>query len=66
MAKLVGYAMMFANKNAVGDGGFLAKAMCGFCGKKFGSIEEAKECETKHLNDLIRKDLNKEIFKYGN
>ena len=65
MAKLVGYAMMSTNKNAV-DEGFLAKAMCGFCGKKFGSIEEAKECETKHLNDLIRKDLNKEIFKYGN
>ena len=34
MAKLVGYAMMSANKNAI-DEGHLAKAMCEFCGKKF-------------------------------
>ena len=60
MAKLVGYAMMSANKNAIDDG-HLAKAMCEFCGRKFGSIEEAKKCETKHLNDLIRKDLNEEL-----
>ena len=52
MAKLVGYAMMSANKNAIGDGGHLVKAMCGFCGRKFGS---------KHLNDLIRKDLNEQF-----
>lgn len=59
MAKLVGYAMMSAaNKNAIDDGGCLVKAMCGFCGRKFGSIEEARKCETKHLNDLIRKELN--------
>lgn len=56
MAKLVGYAMMSANRNAI-DEGHLAKAMCGFCGRKFSSIEEAKKCETKHLNDLIRKEL---------
>ena len=61
MTKLVGYAMMSANKNAIGDGGHLAKAMCEFCGRKFGSIEEAKNCENKHLNDLIRKDLNEEL-----
>lgn len=60
MAKLIGYAMMSANKNAIDDG-HLAKAMCGFCGRKFGSIEEARECETKHLNDLIRKDLNEKL-----
>lgn len=54
MAKLVGYAMMSANKNAI-DNGLLVKAMCEFCGRKFGSVEEAKKCETKHLNDLIRK-----------
>ena len=61
MAKLVGYAMMSANKNAISDGGHLVKAMCGFCGRKFGSIEEARKCETKHLNDLIRKDLNEQF-----
>lgn len=62
MAKLVGYAMMSANKNAI-DEGHLVKAMCGFCGRKFGSIEEAKKCEAEHLNDLIRKDLNEELRK---
>lgn len=61
MAKLVGYAMMSANKNAIDDCGHLIKAMCGFCGRKFGSIEEAEKCETKHLNDLIRKDLNNKL-----
>lgn len=60
MAKLIGYAMMSANKNAV-DNGHLVKAMCEFCGRKFGSIEEAKKCELKHLNDLIRKDLNEHL-----
>ena len=60
MAKLVGYAMMSANKNAV-DNGCLVKAMCEFCGRKFGNIEEAKKCEIKHFNDLIRKDLNKQL-----
>lgn len=60
MAKLVGYAMMSANRNSINDG-HLVKAMCEFCGRKFGSIEEAKKCETKHLNDAIRKSLNEAI-----
>ena len=60
MAKLVGYAMMFTDKNSINDG-HLVKAMCGFCGRKFGSIEEARKCETKHLNDVIRKDLNEQL-----
>lgn len=54
MAKLVGYALMSANKNTV-DNGRLVKAMCEFCGRKFGSIEEARKCETTHFNDAIRK-----------
>lgn len=60
MAKLVGYAMMSANKNTI-DEGHLIKAVCEFCGRKFGSIEEARKCETKHLQDVIRKDLNEEL-----
>lgn len=60
MAKLVGYAMMSTDKNAINNG-HLVKAMCEFCGRKFGSIEEAKKCETKHLNYLIRKDLNEQL-----
>lgn len=60
MAKLVGYAMLSAEKNSVNEG-HLAKAMCEFCGKKFGSIKEAQKCETGHLNDLIRKELAEQI-----
>lgn len=60
MAKLVGYAMMSTNKNGT-DGGHLVKAMCEFCGRKFGSIKEARKCETKHINDVIRKELNEQI-----
>ena len=36
-------------------------AECEFCGRKFGSIEEARKCETKHINDVIIKDLNKHL-----
>ena len=60
MAKLVGYAMMSANKNDTNNG-HLVKAMCEFCGRKFGNIEEARKCEIKHFNDAIRKDLNEQI-----
>ena len=57
MAKLVGYAMMSANKNGTDDG-HLVKAICEFCGRKFGSIEAARKCEIKHFNNMIKKDLN--------
>ena len=33
---------------------------CEFCGKKFGSIEEARKCESGHIMGLI-----KEEYKYG-
>lgn len=46
--------MISASKNAKGNG-HLVKAMCEFCGKKFGSIEEAKKCETNHFNDGMEK-----------
>ena len=60
MAKLVGYALLSAEKNSVAEG-HLVKAMCEFCRRKFGSIKEAQKCETGHLNDLIRKDLTEQI-----
>lgn len=60
MINLVGYAMMSANKNAIDDG-HLLKARCGFCGKKFGSIEAAERCKNEHLNALIRKELHESI-----
>lgn len=53
MAKLVGYATMTTNKNSI-ENGCLVKAMCEFCGRKFGSIEEARRCEIKHINDIIK------------
>lgn len=56
MAKFIGYAMMSANKNAIDDG-HLVKAICEFCGRKFGSIEEARKCEVEHINESIVKDL---------
>ena len=37
------------------DDGHLVKAQCGLCGEKFGSIEEAKQCERKHMNEILRK-----------
>lgn len=60
MAKLVGYAMLSVDRNSINEG-HLAKAMCEFCGKKFGSIKEAQKCEAEHLNNLIRKDLTEQL-----
>ena len=51
MAKLVTYGMLFTNNNAMA--GNLVKAQCEICGRKFGSIEEAKKCETKHISEVI-------------
>lgn len=62
MPKLVGYALMSTDKNAI-DSGYLVKAMCVFCGKKFGSIEAARKCESEHINNLIRNDLMNAIQK---
>lgn len=55
MPELVTYAVQSTTTNAVT--GNLVKAQCYFCGRKFGSKEEAKECEKKHIQD--------EIFKRG-
>ena len=51
MANLVSYGMMSATSNALA--GNLVKAQCSFCGRKYGSIEEANECESKHINESI-------------
>lgn len=55
MPELVAYAVLSTTTNAVA--GNLVKAQCHFCGRKYGSIDEAKECERKHIQD--------EIFKRG-
>lgn len=59
MAKLLKYSKMPIIKNSVDDG-CLVKATYEFCGKKFGSVEEAKKCESKHINRLIRGEFHKE------
>ena len=61
MAHLVAYAQLSTTTNALA--GNLVKAQCDFCGRKFGSLEEARECETKHLKDAIRKPLQEELKK---
>ena len=61
MAHLIAYAQMSLNKNALV--GNLVKAQCDFCGRKFGSLEEAKQCEAKHLREYIRKPLQDELKK---
>ena len=43
--------------------GNLVKAQCDFCGRKFGSLEEARKCETNHLEDAIRNPLKEELIK---
>ena len=57
MPKLIGYmTMSVAGVNGTNDG-HLVKAVCSFCGKKYGSLEEASKCETRCLNALIRPEL---------
>lgn len=59
MAHLIGYAQMSTTDNAVA--GVLVKAQCDLCGKKYGSLEEAKKCEAQHIEMSIAKivrDLN--------
>lgn len=52
MPKMIAYGMLCTNKNAIA--GHLVKASCSFCGAKYGSEEEAKKCEAKHNNKLLR------------
>ena len=64
MPHLIAYAQMSTTKNALA--GNLVKAQCDFCGRKFGSIEEAKKCEDNHLRDFIgnvAKEALKKEFK---
>lgn len=60
MAELVAYGMLSATPNALA--GNLVKAQCCFCGRKYGSVEEAKKCEVEHFNaitnELIRGSEN--------
>ena len=59
MPKLVSYACMSTTNNSIG--GTLVKAMCEFCGKKFGSVKEAKKCESNHINDYLMENIRRNI-----
>lgn len=59
MAHLIAYAQISTTDNAIA--GNLVKAQCDLCGKKYGSLEEAKKCEAQHIERSIAKivrDLN--------
>ena len=51
MAHLIGYAQLSTTDNAIV--GNLVKAQCDLCGKKYGSLAEAKKCEARHIERSI-------------
>lgn len=51
MPHLVKYGMMPEDNSELA--GVLVKAQCDFCGAKYGSVEEARKCEAKHINDNL-------------
>ena len=52
-------------KYGVLPSGCLTKAQCYICGAKYGSIEEAKKCEERCLQEIIGMNLTKDIFPKG-
>lgn len=56
MAHLISYGMLSTSDNSLA--GNLVKAQCDFCGRKYGSIEEARKCENEHLNSIINNLYN--------
>ncbi|MBE7039118.1 MAG: hypothetical protein E7398_00135 [Ruminococcaceae bacterium] len=59
MAHLIAYGQLSTINSAIS--GTLVKAQCDLCGKKYGSLEEAKNCEARHIESAITKivrDLN--------
>lgn len=51
MAKLVAYGLLGEKGTMAGS---LAKAQCEICGKKYGSVEEARKCEVNHVAKYLR------------
>lgn len=51
MAHLIGYAQLSTTDNFIA--GHSVKAQCDLCGKKYGSLEEAKKCEARHIERSI-------------
>lgn len=61
MAHLIAYAQMTLMENGLTEN--LVKAQCDFCGRKFGSLKEAEECEAEHLKDCIGFSIRNELKK---
>ena len=57
MASLVKYGMLSTTTNSMS--GHLVKAQCDLCGRKYGSLEEARKCEREHFAREIRIVLQK-------
>lgn len=49
-------------KYGVLPSGYLVKAQCCICGAKYGSVEEAKKCEEKCLQEIIGMKLKEELY----
>lgn len=54
MAKLIAYGQLTTDNSLAEN---FVKAQCEFCGKKFGSLEESRKCESKHIMEMIGKTL---------
>lgn len=59
MADFIGYELMSILDN--GYTGYLVESQCCVCRRKFGSIQEARECEKSHITLEIINDLVKEF-----
>lgn len=59
MPKLVSYGILGKNGRMSGN---LVKAQCEICGKKYGSVEEARKCEIKHVEKCLL-DTPFQLFK---
>lgn len=55
MANLVAYGMLSTSDSALA--GSISKAQCNFCFRKYGSLEEARRCEQRHIKDAIEKEM---------
>ena len=54
MPKLINYATLNTKDNSRFSGD-LVRAQCSFCGLKYGSVEDARDCEEKHIKEAIIK-----------
>lgn len=54
MPNLMNYAALSTKDNSRFFGN-LVRAQCSFCGLKYSSVEDARDCEEKHIKEAIIK-----------